>query len=193
MKRAPRVACYRGFYFASLAAEGPALEEWLGPARVGLDDIVERAPAGEIELVPTCFRVVQRSNWKLFLENQLDVAHAVVTHEAAGRAAVDVGEDIKRRGGAVPFDYHLITVFTSPLGAWEKMTTVSYPSGHSVLQGTYNVRPQDPDSLAYDVCSTRARGRKEPRGAPIMLSATCSSIPRACPPTSLSCARAFTC
>jgi phenylpropionate dioxygenase-like ring-hydroxylating dioxygenase large terminal subunit len=160
LKRAPRVASYRGFYFASLAADGPSLEEWLGPARIGLDDIVERAPAGEIELVPTCFRVVQRSNWKFFLENQLDVAHAVVTHEAAGRAAVDVGEDIKRRGGSVPFDYHLISVFTSPLGAWEKMTTVSYPSGHSVLQGTYNVRPQDPDSLAYEGLMRESYGRE---------------------------------
>src|SRR3954462_2923542 len=33
LKAVPRVASYRGFIFASLAAEGPGLEEFLGPAR----------------------------------------------------------------------------------------------------------------------------------------------------------------
>jgi Ring hydroxylating alpha subunit (catalytic domain). len=61
--------------FASLAADGPSLLEWLGPARIAFDDMCDRAPEGEVEVVPTCFRVIQQSNWKIFLENQLDALH----------------------------------------------------------------------------------------------------------------------
>src|SRR5690606_38799806 len=102
---------------------------------------------GEVEIVPTCFRVVQNSNWKIFLDNQLDVAHAVVTHESTGRAATDVQEEVNKRDGHVPFDYHFLSTFTMPLGTWDKMTTVNYPAGHSVLEGYMSLRPQDPLSL----------------------------------------------
>jgi len=43
-KTAPRVDSYRGFVFASLAAEGPSLSDWLGPARIAFDDMCDRAP-----------------------------------------------------------------------------------------------------------------------------------------------------
>src|SRR5207237_4955145 len=46
LKAAPRVALYRGFIFASLAADGPSLEDFLGPARASFDDLVDRAPGG---------------------------------------------------------------------------------------------------------------------------------------------------
>src|SRR5688572_31682499 len=38
LKAIPRVSVYRGFIFASLAASGPALEEFLGPAISSFDD-----------------------------------------------------------------------------------------------------------------------------------------------------------
>lgn len=150
IRRAPRVATYRGFIFASLSADGPVLEDWLGPAKIAFDDMCDRAPAGEVDVVKTCFRFMQRSNWKLFLENQLDVAHAVVTHESTGRAALEVEQEVKRRTGSAPLDYHFLSGFTLPLGAWDKMTTINYPSGHAILQGYMSLRPQDPDSLHYE-------------------------------------------
>src|SRR3954463_9046337 len=51
LKSAPRVALYRGFIFASLAGKGPTLAEFLGTARASLDDFVDRAPGGELEVV----------------------------------------------------------------------------------------------------------------------------------------------
>src|SRR5881394_3860825 len=38
LKAVPRVQVYRGFIFASLAGEGPGLEEFLGPAKASFDD-----------------------------------------------------------------------------------------------------------------------------------------------------------
>lgn len=75
VKTAARVQSYRGFVFASLAKDGPTLKEFLGASIVAFDDMCDRAPQGEVEVVPNCFRVIQHSNWKLFLENQLDALH----------------------------------------------------------------------------------------------------------------------
>ncbi|MCW5773331.1 MAG: Rieske 2Fe-2S domain-containing protein [Rhodospirillaceae bacterium] len=160
IKPAPRVDSYRGFVFASLAASGPSLLDWLGPSKVAFDQMCDRAPDGEVEVVPTCFRVLQRSNWKFFLENQLDVAHAVVTHESTGRAALEVEEELRKAEGSAPLDYHFLSGFTLPLSAWDKMTTVNYPAGHSVLQGYMSLRPQDPISLDYEAVMKRRYGEE---------------------------------
>ena len=59
----------------------------------------DRAPEGEVEIVPNCFRVIQHSNWKIFLENQLDALHPSVVHQSTGRAARDVEIAIEKRTG----------------------------------------------------------------------------------------------
>ncbi len=87
MKRAARVDSYRGFVFASLAADGPSLLEFLGEAKIAFDDMCDRSPLGEVEIVPICHRVIQHSNWKFFMENQLDALHPSVTHQSTGISA----------------------------------------------------------------------------------------------------------
>src|SRR5690242_3970343 len=49
MLTVPRVKSYRGFVFASEATEGPSLEDSLGHILTSLDDMIDRAPGGEIE------------------------------------------------------------------------------------------------------------------------------------------------
>ena len=55
MKPVARLEVYRGFVFASLSPTGPGLKDWLGTAIDGIDDMCNRAPEGEVEVVPTCF------------------------------------------------------------------------------------------------------------------------------------------
>ena len=160
IKKAPRMASYRGFVFASLADSGPSLLEWLGPSKIAFDQMCDRAPDGEVEVVPTCFRVLQRSNWKFFLENQLDVTHAVITHESTGRAATEVEEEVRAERGSAPIDYHFLSGFTLPLSAFDKMTTVNYRRGHSILEGYMSLRPQDPISLDYEAIMKQKYGEK---------------------------------
>lgn len=161
MKPAARSEIYRGFVFASLAADGPSLQEWLGPAKIAFDDICNRAPAGEVEVVPTCFRVIQQSNWKIFLENQLDALHPAVTHESTGRAAYEVEEDFKKRGSQAPLAYHFMSAFyTTPVPKWDQFQTLNYAHGHCILTGYMGLRPRDPDTLAYEAALTKAYGAK---------------------------------
>jgi phenylpropionate dioxygenase-like ring-hydroxylating dioxygenase large terminal subunit len=149
LRSAPCVANYRGFVFARLVASGPSLAEWLGPARVAIDDLCDRAPDGEVEVVQPRFRMIQRSNWKLFMENQLDALHAPITHESAGRAAVDVEGDIERRTGVRPTTFLPLSAVTIPLDRWDALRTLNYPYGHGVLEA-YLPRATDRDTLAYE-------------------------------------------
>lgn len=50
MKSVARVDHYRGFIFANLAPDGPALEEHLGYITTSFDDLIDRAPDGEVEV-----------------------------------------------------------------------------------------------------------------------------------------------
>jgi len=163
IKRAARVESYRGFVFASLAKDGPTLKEFLGPAIVAFDDMCDRAPDGEVEIVPNCFRVIQHSNWKLFMENQLDALHPSVTHQSTGRAAHEVEKQLakKAKKGEVPLSYHMLSAFaTVTIDKWDGFQTLNFPYGHCVLTGYMGLRPQDPDTLAYDKIMIKRYGKK---------------------------------
>lgn len=159
MKPAARTAAYRGFVFASLADDGPDLVTFLGGAKQAFDDMCDRAPEGEVEIVPNCFRIIQKSNWKIFLENQLDAVHPSVTHESTGRAAADVENEMKSRGEAPPLSYHMLSAFLTPFEKWDALQTLGYPYGHCVLQGYMGLRPQDPDTLEYEAAMHKHYGK----------------------------------
>ena len=163
MKRAARVENYRGFVFASLASDGPTLKEFLGESRVAFDDMCDRAPEGEVEVVPNCFRVIQHSNWKIFLENQLDALHPSVVHQSTGRAAHNIEKELakKAKSGEAPLSYHMLSAFaTVTIDKWDAFQTINYPHGHCILTGYMGLRPQDPDTLAYDKIMIKAYGQK---------------------------------
>src|SRR5258706_2763400 len=161
MKKAARVENYRGFVFASLSPEGVSLKEFLGKAIVAFDDMCDRAPEGEVEVVPNCFRVIQHSNWKIFLENQLDALHPSVVHQSTGRAAHNVEKAIEKETGHAPLSYHMLSAFaTVTIDKWDNFQTLSYPHGHCILAGYMGLRPTDPDTLAYDKIMIKAYGKK---------------------------------
>jgi phenylpropionate dioxygenase-like ring-hydroxylating dioxygenase large terminal subunit len=151
MKRAPRVGIYRGFVFASLAADGPSLVE-------SLDDMCDRSPEGEVEVVPVCHRVIQHSNWKFFMENQLDALHPSVTHQSTGASASKVERTLKAEGKEPPLYYHYLSTFASSFDQWDSVQTVNFPRGHGILKSYMALRPQDPDTQEYTEAMYQAYG-----------------------------------
>ncbi len=150
IKKAPRADNYRGFWFASLAEDGPGLEEHLGQAKIALDQLIDRAPGKECEVVGDCFQMVQQSNWKIFLENQIDVSHPGATHESTGYAAMTVEEDMKAAGETPPLEYGFLTDFKRiGIDGWDKFGTTGHPQGHTTLEGYMGLRPDDPDTNEY--------------------------------------------
>ncbi len=161
MTPAPRVESYRGFVFASLSEDGPDLKTFLGGARIAFDDMCDRAPDGEVEVASDCFRVIQTSNWKIFLENQLDAVHPSITHEAAGRAALEIEKEIKARTGKnAPLDYHYVSAFTAPFYKFDAMDTVGFVNGHTLLRGYMDLRRQDPEMIEYEKLMKAKYGEK---------------------------------
>lgn len=80
LSKVPRVEIYRGFVFASLASEGPSLEEQLGDARAALDALCDTSPEGEVEITAGYLKHKVQANWKLVVENETDGYHPAFTH-----------------------------------------------------------------------------------------------------------------
>lgn len=161
MKAAARVSSYRGFVFASLSAEGESLEEFLGESKIAFDDMCDRSPEGEVEVVPVCHRVVQHSNWKFFMENQLDALHPSVTHQSTGVAASKVERAMNAEGKSPPLYYHYLSAFASSFEQWDSVRTVNLPRGHGILTGYMGLRPDDPDTLEYVAAMEKSYGKEK--------------------------------
>lgn len=134
--RAPRVEVYRGFVFASLAETGPTLQEFLGPMLLAIDNLVERAPQGEVEISDTAFQLEYRANWKMHHENAIDTIHPGVVHQSSVSAArrnkipdtsFDSGQTRQMLKG---------NDFSTP--QWEGIRQYALPNGHSYLTGIYS-------------------------------------------------------
>jgi phenylpropionate dioxygenase-like ring-hydroxylating dioxygenase large terminal subunit len=97
----PRVAAYRGFVFASLAADGPSLDDHLGDlVKEQIDLFVDLSPAGQLDCRAGTTRFVYRGNWKLQLENTADGYHINLLHRslldvlaARGRRIDDMNDE----------------------------------------------------------------------------------------------------
>jgi phenylpropionate dioxygenase-like ring-hydroxylating dioxygenase large terminal subunit len=122
-----RVATYRGFIFASLAAGGETLEDFLGPAKASFDDFVDRAPGGELQVAGGVFKHTYNGNWKLMLENHLDGAHPAWVHassvavarnapEPGGERYSDIAVRQMRQNGAPDAVWEATGIWTTPRG-----------------------------------------------------------------------------
>jgi phenylpropionate dioxygenase-like ring-hydroxylating dioxygenase large terminal subunit len=163
----PRVSVYRGFIFASLAAQGESLEEFLGAAKASFDDFVDRAPGGELEVAGGAFRHVYHGNWKLMLENHLDGAHPAWVHAssvAVARAAPDPGPPGQERYADIAV--RQMRQNGAPDTVWEAIGMWTTPRGHGYM-GDYHsddrlvVGMGNPVFEQYREILEKERGKKE--------------------------------
>ena len=138
LKAVPRDASYRGFVYASLAPGGETLEEFLGPAKASLDDFVDRAPGGELEVAGGVFKHAYNGNWKLMLENHLDGAHPAWVHASS----VAVARNAPEPGRPGEEHYYDIAVRQmrqngAPESVWEATGIWTTPRGHGYM-GDYH-------------------------------------------------------
>jgi phenylpropionate dioxygenase-like ring-hydroxylating dioxygenase large terminal subunit len=147
MPPVPRVAAYRGFVFASLTTGGPGLIEFLGAAAANLDNMVERAPEGALEVAGGCLQTLQRNNWKIYLENLHDGAHAMIVHQssfdAATKAAAAAPDAMTR------FRAEVVAANSQNYEQMAALEVGSYPNGHSDMRGFRRQTAEDPAYLDY--------------------------------------------
>ncbi len=132
LAKVPRMASYRGFVFGSLSADGPDLDEFLGPMKSHIDDMVDRAPDGEVEACAGVFRYRFGANWKIQLENQNDLYHPMFTH--ASTTAED-GTQFRRQGAKEDEagKVRLLKEQSALNEQWEELPNGGHPNGHSYM------------------------------------------------------------
>lgn len=136
LKPVARQADYRGFIFASLTEDGPDLEEWLGDVATSFDDMVDRAPGGEIEVAGGVFKHYYEGNWKLYIENVNDLMHPAYVHassiDTAAKQRMDAPTD-----GAGEIAVRQMTQNGVLSKIWDNVGVWAYDGGHSYM-GDYH-------------------------------------------------------
>lgn len=168
MARLPRVASYRGFVFASMAADAPSLRDFLGHASSSLDDMVDRAPDGELEVAGGLFKHTYSGNWKLYLENLCDAAHPIFVHQSSIEAA-KAQPDAAFSDGAGEVAVRQMRQNGAPYSFWESQVGIwTFPNGHCYL-GDYHddaklvAALNDPSYHEYIGCLERKKGVERAR------------------------------
>lgn len=131
-----RVADYRGFIFASQSEDGPDLEAYLGRMTAAIDNMVDRAPGGELTLAGGGFRQAYDGNWKLHMENANDLVHASIVHESSWQTAAEFSDAL---GPDEPED-HAVQMLKGnglPLPEMDKVEIHGLDGGHSFMGGFY--------------------------------------------------------
>jgi benzoate/toluate 1,2-dioxygenase subunit alpha len=132
LAKAPRMGAYRGFVFASMAQDGTGFDEHIAPMKANIDDLVDRAPDGEIAFDAGMHRYVYRGNWKLQIENVLDSYHVPFSHAStvsrdgvqfARREGDEKGSKIVAEGGRTADE-------------WKKRRSYTVGRGHGWTSNT---------------------------------------------------------
>ena len=133
MKSVARVDHYRGFIFANLAPDGPTLEEHLGYIATSFDDLIDRAPDGEVEVAGGTARHAYNGNWKLYLENLCDGLHPNSVHRSSIESA-RAQDDQVYSNGAGEIAVRQMRQNGAPYAFWENQVGLwAYPNGHAYL------------------------------------------------------------
>ena len=135
MPRVPRVATYRGFVFASLAPRGIDLVRYLGPAATAIDDLMDRAPLGEIERAGGTVKYMLNANWKIPTENYNDFGHNTATHESSYSVAKQY-TPMDRRDPMEIRPVDIIRQNGSPPEIFRQAGVYAFENGHS-YNGTH--------------------------------------------------------
>jgi phenylpropionate dioxygenase-like ring-hydroxylating dioxygenase large terminal subunit len=152
LRPAPRTAAYRGLTFASLAAEGPSLDEHLGPlAKAEIDIAFDLSPAGTIDVSCGIHRYGYAGNWKLQAENATDGYHLGFLH----RSFIQIS--LERVGVKTAPDYTGTSPFrVKSLGnghvSWDQSTTSS-------LLGNYAQMPAPQKEYIASLIAARGEER----------------------------------
>lgn len=144
-----RVGVYRGFIFASLAADGPELDEFLGPTKSAIDNMLGRAPAGRLEVVGGCFRARQNNNWKIYLENMHDGLHPMIVHQPSIDPAVRGAKAQPPPDGNSAFALKVIAANGQTYESMASLPVRNFPFGHTEMAAFRSNPATEPEFREY--------------------------------------------
>ncbi len=161
MKAVGAVHNHRGFVFARLAAQGISFEEYFGDALSSLDNMVDRAPEGRLEVAGPPLRYMHQCNWKMLVENQTDACHPMVAHESSAGTAIRLFEESGwQEGEPKPMAMEIIAPFMSPYEFFEGMGQRTWNNGHGHSGVSSSIHKDYKEEDAYGEAMNAAYGKE---------------------------------
>ncbi|MGD9799488.1 MAG: aromatic ring-hydroxylating dioxygenase subunit alpha [Parvularculaceae bacterium] len=160
MSRAARAESYRGFVFASLSPDAPDLKTWLGGVASSIDNMVDRAPDGELEVTGGVLRYEHDCNWKFFVENLNDMMHPMVAHQSSSLTARVVAKKELPAEAPVPSAIEIIAPFTESYSFFDDMGVHAFDHGHGYSGGKTSIHAKYSEVPEYNKRMEAAYGKE---------------------------------
>lgn len=161
MKPVGAVHNHRGFVFARLAEDGIGFDEYFGDSLSSLDNMVDRAPEGRLEVAGPPLRYMHQCNWKMLVDNQTDTCHPMVAHESSAGTAVKLFEEANwPEGKPKPMAMEIIAPFMSPYEFFEEMGIRTWPNGHGHTGVHHSIHSDYTMADDYFAAMTEAYGEE---------------------------------
>ena len=149
LPRVARVESYRGFVFGSHDPQAAPLGEFLGPLKSVFDNMLDRAPAGTVSRFGGRFQLEYRGNWKMFMENAVDLVHPGFVHRSSVEAARAHPEALAADGLAQQ-GAQMFLANGLPGPQWNEVPLHAFPGGHAHMGGFYRsgvIAPERKDAV----------------------------------------------
>jgi phenylpropionate dioxygenase-like ring-hydroxylating dioxygenase large terminal subunit len=156
------VETYRGFVFVRLSNEGLAFREYFGDSLSSIDNLADRSPEGELELVGGCLRYLHNCNWKMFVENLNDTMHPMIAHASSAGTAKKLWEG-KPADAPKPMAIEQIAPFASDYKFFDDMGVRVYPHGHSFSGVHFSIHSSYASLGEYEARMNQAYGEERAR------------------------------
>src|ERR1700722_4552947 len=129
---------YRGFVFTRLAPAGIDFQDYFGDSLSSIDNLVDRAPEGRLEVAGGVLRYLHDCNWKMFVENLNDAMHPMVAHESSAGTAKRLWQDAPP-DAPKPMVIEQFTPFVNDYDFFDKMGVKLYDNGHSYTGVNFSI------------------------------------------------------
>ncbi len=120
---------YRGFVFAKLNDAGLGFEDFFGESLSSFDNMIDRSPAGKLEVAGGVLRYMHNCNWKMLVDNQTDTCHPMVAHESSAGTTKNIWNTVPE-GTAKPMAVEIFLPFMSAYEDFDKMGIRVWENGH---------------------------------------------------------------
>lgn len=162
MQRVKHVQSYRGFIFATLNEDPAPLTEQLGAMTDVIDNLIDRAPDGEVEVAESVFMLEYKGNWKLHLENAADIFHPTFVHSSSVGAARRAPQNASKLDSDQTRTMLEANGFSKE--QWEGIQLNGLPNGHTYMSNFYSKgvmvdQDDDPVMADYKARMVAAHGR----------------------------------
>jgi len=158
----PNVVNYRGFVFARLSVDGPDFRNYFGDSLTSIDNMVDRAPDGRLEIAGGVLRYMHDCNWKMFIENLNDTMHPMVAHESAAGTAKKLWAG-QPEDAPKPMAIEQFLPFVNGYEFFDKMGVRIYENGHSYTGVKFSIHSNYAAVGEYETLLERAHGVERAR------------------------------